>query len=283
MINPAITVVTPSFNQGQYLEECIVSVLSQNYQNLEYIVIDGGSSDNSVDIIRKYEKYIEWWVSEKDRGQSHAINKGFRRATGTLITWLNSDDYYLPNGLLSIADAYNSQSEKSAVGMICGSGIKVDINGSNIKDVNTSKIGPECPKWAYRFLQPSAFYTKHAVEEIGLLDENLHYSMDWDLALRITKKYKIVYITPYISAQRMYPETKTLSGGWDRLREIAEIGRKNNGILDRNYLLFKLFYTLIQPPLLNQGARSSFNIKLAEYLRVKIKRLLGANAYMIHW
>src|SRR5688572_24844846 len=102
---PKITIVTPSYNQGQFLEETIRSVLLQGYPNLEYIIMDGGSTDGSVDIIRKYEPYIAYWVSTTDRGQSHAINKGFSLATGHLMGWLNSDDVYAPNALMSIAQS----------------------------------------------------------------------------------------------------------------------------------------------------------------------------------
>lgn len=116
---PKISIVTPSFNQGKYLEKTILSVLEQDYPNLEYIIIDGGSTDNSVEIIKKYEKHLAYWVSEPDRGQSHAINKGFGHATGEILGWLNSDDYYAPGAPQAIAEAFLANPD---VGAIVGAG-----------------------------------------------------------------------------------------------------------------------------------------------------------------
>ena len=111
---PRITIITPSLNQGEFLEDTILSILNQNYPNLEYFIVDGGSTDNSVDIIKKYEHRIDWWVSEPDRGQSHAINKGLERATGDIINWINSDDLLFPGALQRVASCYQRHSWKSA-------------------------------------------------------------------------------------------------------------------------------------------------------------------------
>src|SRR5512134_129792 len=124
--SPKISIVTPSFNQGKYLERTIRSVIEQDYPNLEYIIIDGGSTDESVEIIRKYEKHLAYWVSEPDRGQSHAINKGFDRATGEIFGWLNSDDWYVPGALKAVAEAFAANPEAGAV---VGAGEMVDEEG----------------------------------------------------------------------------------------------------------------------------------------------------------
>ena len=120
-----ISIVTPSYNQGHFIEETIKSVLDQQYSNLEYIIIDGGSTDNSVEVIKKYAKHLTYWVSEPDRGQSHAINKGFHRATGECLTWLNSDDWYVNDALKVFADGLQSNPH---FGMVVGAGTIVDAN-----------------------------------------------------------------------------------------------------------------------------------------------------------
>ena len=136
---PKITIITPSFNQGQYIEQTIRSVLLQSYTNLEYIVIDGGSTDNTIEIIEKYSDFITYWVSEKDNGQSHAINKGLKQATGDVFNWLNSDDYYLPNALLTVGKyfAQNNQLE-----VLCGCEIHLLQNGDLTQPTHGTTILP---------------------------------------------------------------------------------------------------------------------------------------------
>ena len=136
MNSSRISVITPSFNQGAFLERTIDSVLSQGYGDLEYIIIDGGSTDNSVDIIKRHAKHISYWVSEKDRGQSHALNKGFARATGCYISWLNSDDWYEPDALSVFVECFK---ENPQAGMIIGAGQILDQNGKLIYDIPPPK------------------------------------------------------------------------------------------------------------------------------------------------
>jgi glycosyltransferase involved in cell wall biosynthesis len=176
---PKITIITPSYNQGNYLEQTITSVLNQNYPNLEYIIIDGGSTDNSVNIIKKYESEISYWISEKDKGQSDAINKGLELATGEIINWLNSDDYYEPDTLHFIADTFL----KTNADVVCGKSrlfmdrdITVSFSrGTDVYHKNLAKtIG-----WA-RIDQPETFFRKSIIDEIGKLDTRLHYIMDRD-------------------------------------------------------------------------------------------------------
>jgi glycosyltransferase involved in cell wall biosynthesis len=185
---PRISVVTPSYNQGAYLEKTILSVINQEYPNIEYIVIDGGSTDNSLDIIKKYEKYLKYWVSEQDRGQSHAINKGFSHATGDLLTWLNSDDYYMPGALWTLATMAMANPEASA---FVGTGRVIDETG-NIKYYKEPPQ-PITIETLYRwlnggiFMQPSSIFRRTAWELVGPLDENVHIAFDVDLWLRMAK------------------------------------------------------------------------------------------------
>lgn len=183
---PKISIITPSFNQGQYIEETILSVIEQNYPNLEYIIIDGGSTDNTVDIIKKYEKHIDFWVSEKDKGQSDAINKGIRKITGDVVNWLNSDDYYMPGALHHVANVFSDKS----VTAYCGkSRIFSDTSekisqGTDVYANNLAKtIG-----WA-RIDQPETFFKKEVWDKIGELNESFHYVMDKEWWMRYLFQY----------------------------------------------------------------------------------------------
>jgi glycosyltransferase involved in cell wall biosynthesis len=203
---PKISVITPSFNQGQYIEDTISSVLAQDYPNLEYIVIDGGSKDQSVEIIRKYESRLTYWISEKDTGQSEAINKGLVRATGEIVTWLNSDDVYLPGTLHKIAMHFT---ENPASGLLHG---KTILFGENIKEeVKGAPEGELSSLYlAYiPFPQPSSFFRKHVLTEQGYLDESLHYGMDFDLLARIALNYRIDRSTEIFSRYRIHSVSKS--------------------------------------------------------------------------
>jgi glycosyltransferase involved in cell wall biosynthesis len=177
-----ISIITPSFNQAQYLEQTIDSVLSQNYPNLEYIIIDGGSTDGSVDIIKRHEKHLAYWVSETDNGQSHAINKGVKGATGEVINWLNSDDYFEPHALKTVAEIFDDPT----VNCFCARSRLFDENGP-VKFSNGTDIYPDnlakTIGWA-RIDQPETFYGKSAWEKVGMLNEQLHYTMDREWWMR---------------------------------------------------------------------------------------------------
>ncbi len=229
--NPKISIVVPSLNQGQYLRQCIESILSQNYASLELIVIDGGSKDNSVDIIREYEQYIDYWVSEADSGQSNAINKGFKRATGTLVAWLNSDDFYLPSAFSDVSEAYRKYSEAS---FYFGNGFRVDSKGRKKESFFKSghvAFDREALIYGLNYiLQPATFINAVCLKRSGYLDETLHYGMDSDLWMRLSKEIPPVSISSYLAASREYGETKTSTGSFQRCEELRLISRKYTGM-----------------------------------------------------
>ena len=201
---PKISIITPSFNQGQYIEQTIDSVLSQNYPNLEYIIIDGGSTDNTVEIIKKYEKYLKYWVSEPDKGQSHAINKGFKMATGDIIAWLNSDDYYLPEAFEFVAKKFE---QNPNIDIIYGD----VINFTDKKELYYKVKEFESLDFLSRISihQPGVFWRRKLLDEVGLLDETLHYAMDYDLWMRLFFNYKSMKINKPFAKFRMHENSKT--------------------------------------------------------------------------
>ncbi len=176
-----ISIITPSFNQGDYIEQTIDSVLSQNYSNLDYIIIDGGSSDNSLEIIKKHQKHLTYWISEKDNGQSEAINKGIKIATGEIINWLNSDDCYTQNTLQKVAFAF----ENNHTNVFCGRSSIVE-NGVEIRQNKGTDIYSTLEKTIgfARIDQPETFFRKSCIDRIGYLNPNLQYVMDRDWWIR---------------------------------------------------------------------------------------------------
>jgi glycosyltransferase involved in cell wall biosynthesis len=176
-----ISIITPSYNQGQYLEQTIDGVLSQQYPDLEYIIIDGGSTDNSVEIIKKYEKHLKYWVSEKDKGQSDAINKGMKMASGEIVNWLNSDDWYNPGTLQKIADYF--EDEKILVVSGRGDVWKDGELVSRNPGVDLYPFFEKTAGWA-RIDQPETFFRRSAIQKIGYLNTDLHYVMDREWWIR---------------------------------------------------------------------------------------------------
>lgn len=221
-----ISVVTPSFNQGQFLEETIRSVLDQNYPDLEYIIIDGGSTDNSVNIIRKYSSKLAYWQSTKDRGQSHAINVGFQHATGDIFLWLNSDDLLLPDSLSTISTYFTNHPHCS---WLIAESVIIDADGLflNVR----SPIIPSAEtmvRWMQGtwFAQQSVFWRKSLWLSVGLLDENLHYVMDWDLWLRFLAHEPPDLLRARLSKYRWHKHAKCLASPGKVAKEECAIFNK---------------------------------------------------------
>ena len=206
---PKITVVTCSYNQGRFLEETILSVVNQGYPNLEYIVIDGGSRDNSVDIIRKYEKYLAHWVSEPDNGQSDALAKGFERSTGEILCWLCSDDLLEENALLEVGRLFSGD---ASLEVVFGDTVFIDERGAVTRHYRTLPFN----RWlllntANYIPQPSTFWRKGIYEQAGGLDRSLLMGLDPDLWLRFSDITRLRHVRRYWSRMRIYPEIKSLT------------------------------------------------------------------------
>ncbi|MCS6966991.1 MAG: glycosyltransferase family 2 protein [Cytophagales bacterium] len=206
---PRITIITPSFQQAEFIEETIASVLSQKYENLEFFVVDGGSTDQTVEIIHRYASFIDWWVSEKDSGQSDAINKGLQRATGEIITWLNSDDILLPNALNTVADIFERNPDAWVVHgktRLFGKGFPTTDKGAPLP----------CPEELYlaklAFPQPSTFFSRAALQNTGLLDTSLHYGMDYDFFLRMyLLRGEFIATEAVLSGYRLHKSAKGIA------------------------------------------------------------------------
>jgi glycosyltransferase involved in cell wall biosynthesis len=221
MILPKISVITPSFNQGQFLEETILSVLNQNYPNLEYIIMDGGSTDNSVEIIKKYASQITYWQSSKDKGQSDAINKGFAMATGDILCWLNSDDYYLPGTLDFVAKNIDCNRKEILFGEV---NHYKESDGSYLMSNVSNKLKNYRLELYDYIIQPGSFWTKSTWEATGILNNSLHFVFDWDWFLKAKKNGTTFTYTDHVmSVYRIHEAHKTGTGGQKRLKEIEHI------------------------------------------------------------
>lgn len=221
---PRISLVTPSYNQAAFLEATIQSVLAQNYPNLEYMVFDGGSTDGSVEILRRYENHFAYWTSERDAGQSDALNRGFARATGEIFGWLNSDDVLLPNALQTIG-AYFAQHRECD--FVAGDGIFINADGSR------ELFYVRAAAYTFRDLlhydadkylpQPSVFFTRRAFAAVGGLDVSLRYGMDLDLWLRMRRQFELHYIPNCLAQMRLHGDAKSQHAEHAALRAVMHV------------------------------------------------------------
>lgn len=219
---PRITVVTPSYNQARFLTETIESVLCQDYPNLEYMIFDGGSSDGSADIIDKYRPQLAYGVSEKDHGQSDAINKGFARSTGDILCWLNSDDLFTPGTLRAVGE----QMGEGEVDFLYGDGVLFWDKSVRPRRVVRTSQAKEDVRIRDRFQQPSTFWTRKVYETIGPLNEELHYAFDWEYFIRIADRFPMTHLPKALSAYRVHGAHKSGTGGKKRAEEIVAVMRK---------------------------------------------------------
>ena len=230
---PLVTIVTPSLNQVEFIESTLRSVVTQSCQTLEYIIIDGGSTDGSLAVIKNYaEKYptIIKWLSEKDKGQGDAIAKGFSMANGNILAWINSDDLYEPGAISTVVDYFTSHPD---IGMIYGDAWIIDHRGQKLKKYAFTR---DFDLWSLvhmwdSIVQPAVFFRRSVFEEVGGLDPTLNWCMDWDLWIRMAKVTKVAYLPHCLACSREYRDTKTHTGGTLRLAEIRHLMMKYSGNL----------------------------------------------------
>lgn len=259
---PKISIVTPSYNQGQYLEDTILSVLGQGYTNLEYLIYDAASTDNSVPIIKKYVNQLSFWVSEKDNGQADAINKGFAKATGEILMWLNSDDVLMPNVLHFIAEQYIEKGD----GIYFGNCIHFEenLNGTlYARGSEASKYFNNIPlELTDTIIQPSSFWSKKVWLQNGNLAANFHFGFDWEWFLRAKRNnIPFYFINKPISLYRIHAEHKSGVGGRKRQEELLKI-----------YEIYSPKYAELYQLLMNENFDMSFFEKV--YFRL-YKLLFG--------
>jgi glycosyltransferase involved in cell wall biosynthesis len=271
---PLVSIITPSFNQGQFIEEMIISVQSQDYPHIEHIIFDGGSTDGTLEILKKYPHLR--WVSEPDKGQSDALNKGFREAKGEIIGWMNADDYYLPG---AVREAVTALREEPEAGMVYANFVEIDEAGQKIR-----RIKP--PAWTLEdeinrgnvIATATLFMRRHLLEKVGFLDEKYHFAMDYDLFIKMWKEAPAIYRDADWATFRLHEASKTVSLEDKFWPEVREISRKHGGLFFseiwfrhhlRNYPALVVLYLKLKRGwrLLRGGNIKSFLQKLLKNLR----------------
>lgn len=247
-----VSIITPSFNQAAYLEQTILSVLDQDHPYIEYIVIDGASTDTSVDVIKKYENRLAYWVSEKDNGQADAINKGFAHATGDIIAWLNSDDYYLAGTISSVVKIFD---QNSGVTLVYGNMFAVDEHGKTFNTLNYKQLTLEDLLCFQIIGQPAVFMRRSAMESVKL-DTDFHFLLDHYLWIQIAQHSQLLYVDQTWAAARYHAEAKNRA-------KAAEFGRDAFRILE-NVEQDKNLATVLAK--VNRRARASAHRVDARYL-----------------
>lgn len=224
---PRVSIITPSFNQAKYIEETILSVRVQDYPHIEHIVIDGGSTDGTLGILRKYEDKLTW-ISEPDGGQADAINKGFQRATGDILGWVNSDDLYVPGAIRAVVEHFQAHPEDS---FIYGDAEALDESGKSYGIRTHVKQGgwKELVGELDFIVQPASFWRAEVWRQCGELDEALHYTLDYEYWMRAANQFPPRYIPVLLAKERLYAAAKTFSGAVTRMEEIEMVARRHGG------------------------------------------------------
>lgn len=270
-------IVTPSFNQGQYIEQTIQSVLSQEGDfSIQYIIADGGSTDNSVEVIKKYDDLLksglypikckgiefQWW-SRKDKGQSDAINQGFRLAKGEILAWINSDDFYEPNAFEIVLRAFDNHPDISFINGDC---YGIMLSGERKTTKSSVQTFETALRKGNNILQPAVFFKRDAFEEVGGLDVGLHYSMDIDLWIRLLKRKESLYMPTILATYRLWEESKSVKSQDKFWSEKRKVYKKYGGRFFDPILIYRLKrYLPLQDKIRRRLPRVYFRIKKGFY------------------
>ena len=238
---PLVSIVTPSFNQRRYLEATLRSVLEQDYPNIEYIVVDGGSTDGSLELIKRYADRLAWWVSEKDRGQTDAINKGFVHAHGEILAWLNSDDTYEPGALRAAVEFLQTHPQ---VGMVYGDTHYIDENGRILGKFPAAQTDYKKLRQGYVHIpQQSSFWRASLWERVGPLDPSFYFAMDYDLWVRLSRISPLQYRPGFWANFRLHSDSKTVDADSRCWPEMLKVHYREGGswfsVIQAKYYLRK--------------------------------------------
>jgi glycosyltransferase involved in cell wall biosynthesis len=221
---PLVSVVTPSWNQGKFIEETIRSVLDQDYPNIEYLVIDGGSTDETLDVIKQYADRIAFWVSEPDGGQAAAINKGWSRSTGQILAFLNSDDCYKPGAIRKAVDAFRAHPDAA---LVYGQAQWVAADGSPLRTTNIHVDGQDLLDRPYQGIpQPAVFLKRTVIERVGALDPSFQFALDGEFFVRAIGNYRAVTLPDVLATMRLHPESKSVSAALGFIPEVFRWAEK---------------------------------------------------------
>lgn len=283
-MKPLVSIITPSYNQGKFIRATIESVLSQDYENIEYIVVDGGSTDETLSILKEYEGRLKY-ISEPDHGQSDAINKGFRMAKGLIVAWLNSDDVYEPG---CVSHAVKLMQDHPQAALLYGEGYIIDEAGAKVKAFEYTRdfsLWSLIYIWDY-IMQPTTFFRADALKEVGYLDESLNWTMDWDLWIKLALRYDVLYTERFMACSREYGDTKTSTGAQKRLDEILGLMRRYTGEqMPYGYEIYYCAELLTRPELMTEErlheVQSTLELRLnRQPVPDKLGRALGEANFM---
>ncbi len=216
---PLVSIITPSYNQVDFLEKTIQSVLKQDYLNLEYGIVDGVSTDGSLDILKKYDPHLSWWISEPDQGQAQAINKGIARTRGKIIAWINSDDIYLPNAITQAVKAI----EEEDVDLVFGDAVTIDEAGYPLNELMFSDWDlPDLLRFRV-ICQPAVFMKRAVWDDVQGLSSDLHYMLDHQLWIKIASRFRVKHIPSFWAASRSHGQAKNVAFAADFSDEILQL------------------------------------------------------------